>query len=109
MSCYLPTNISEVHVHIGGHLYLGVTGSWGESLYPRTERPGGHWMGGSLKPTTPVQIDSYTVCGKFRGTQGEPGNVVPHGNNPLYSSSSTARCGPTSVTVHARLAIFFFF
>ena len=23
------------------------------SLYPRTERPGGHWMGGSLKPTTP--------------------------------------------------------
>jgi len=27
-------------------LYLGVTGSWGESLYPRTEQPGGHWMGG---------------------------------------------------------------
>ena len=37
MSCYLPTNISEVHVHIGGHLYLGVMGSWGESLYPRTQ------------------------------------------------------------------------
>ena len=59
--------------------------------------------------TSPVQIDSATqfvenfVGGKFRGTQGEPGKVVPHGNNPLYSSSSTARCGPTFVTVHARL------
>ena len=51
----------------GSHCILGLSDPGGQwvlgysdrgSLYPRTERPGGHWMGGSLKPTTAVQMKS---------------------------------------------------